>query len=104
MHHKKYFEINQIMHTYVAKGTKSTYKKRQMKRLIAALEDIFNQEGTERINAIGRRQIIGFWRRNKDSDKIRYEKFLILREFFGRCNPSVTVPKPTVNKVENKVE
>jgi hypothetical protein len=94
MHHQKHAEIRLIMHSYIAKGTKSLYKNRQMKRLFAAIEDIFKHEGTERLTAIGKRQLIGFWRRNNDSDKIRYEKYLILREFFSRSNPSITVPKP----------
>lgn len=94
MHHHKYHEICKIMHTYTAKGTKSSYKKRQIRRLIDALQDIFGAEGTERLETIGRRQLIGFWRRNQDCEKVRYEKFLILREFFSRYNPKVSVPKP----------
>lgn len=94
MHHQKYAEIRKIMHTYIAKGTKSGYKKRQISRLFDALEDIFHAEGSERLDTIGRRQLIGFWRRNQDSDRVRYEKYLILREFFGRFNNRVTVPKP----------
>lgn len=102
MHAKRYHEINQIMHTYKSKGSKSIYKRRQMKRLIDALKDIFKHESTERIEAIGWRQLTGFWNRNTDSDRVRYEKYLILREFFSRCNAKVTVPKPKVRDLNRK--
>lgn len=94
MHHRTYFFIGQVMRTYTSKGRKSQYKKRQMKRLYLIFEDIFRAEGTERLEAIGRRQIIGYWRRNSDSEKVRYEKYLILRLFFEKFNVKVTVPKP----------
>ncbi|MBD0788433.1 hypothetical protein HUO09_18910 [Vibrio sp. Y2-5] len=94
MHPQTHFRILQTMRSYTKKGKKSIYKKKQIKRLVTVLNDIFKNEGSEKLEAIGRRQIIGYWRRNTDSDKVRYEKYLIIRLFFEVFNSKISVPKP----------
>lgn len=95
MHSKTYALIRMTMVEYIKKGSKSTYKKVQMKRLIAIIENIFEHEKCTDLNAIGRRQIIGYWRRTThESDKTRREKYTILKIFFALYSPQVTVPEP----------
>lgn len=95
MHHQTHFEIRSALSAYRSKGKKSAYKQKQMKRLVAILEDIFRNEGTERLSAVGRRQLIGYWRRTEgETDQTRREKYSILKRFFAAYNPTVTVPEP----------
>ncbi len=98
MHSKTYALIRMTMVEYIKKGSKSSYKKVQMKRLIAMIENIFEHEKCTDLNAIGRRQIIGYWRRTShESDKTRREKYTILKTFFEMYNGKVTVPQPRPN-------
>ena len=98
MHSKTYALIRMTMVEYIKKGSKSSYKKVQMKRLIAIIENIFEHERCTDLNAIGRRQIIGYWRRTShESDKTRREKYTILKKFFEMYNGKVTVPQPRPN-------
>jgi hypothetical protein len=98
MHSKTYALIRMTMVEYIKKGSKSTYKKVQMKRLIAIIENIFEHEKCTDLNAIGRRQIIGYWHRTShESDKTRREKYTILKKFFEMYNGKVTVPQPRPN-------
>jgi hypothetical protein len=81
----------------MTKGRKSAYKRKQVLRLIRIFDDIFCHESTSRIDAIGRRQIIGYWRRHEhESYKTRMEKYHILTKFFASYEKTqhVTVPKP----------
>jgi hypothetical protein len=80
---------------YTKKGKKSDFKKVQMKRLIAIIENIFEHEKCTELDAIGRRQMIGYWRRTEtETDKTRREKYSILKKFFALYNKKVTVPEP----------
>lgn len=98
MDSKTYALIRVTMVEYIKKGSKSSYKKVQMKRLIAIIENIFEHEKCTDLNAIGRRQIIGYWRRTShESDKTRREKYTILKKFFEMYNGKVTVPQPRPN-------
>lgn len=104
MHHRQVRHIYAVMSDYVTKGKKSAYKRKQMRRLINILEDIFEHESISRIHAIGRRQIIGYWRRHEhEFQKTRLEKYQILVRFFASypLTANVKVPKP---KVSNKKE
>ena len=95
MHHKTHALVRQVMMPYTTKGKKSSFKKVQMKRLISVLDDIFQHEGMSDLNAIGKRQIIGYWRRTEsETDKTRREKYSILRRYFSLYNPTVQVPEP----------
>ncbi|EPX6970178.1 hypothetical protein ACW0W9_004817 [Vibrio parahaemolyticus] len=95
MHHQTHALIRQFMLPYSAKGKKSTYKKKQMKRLIAIIEDIFVHEGSEDLSAIGRKQLIGYWRRTEcEQLETRRAKYIILCRFFSIYNRKIKVPKP----------
>lgn len=95
MHNQTHFRIRQIMSPYITKGKKSAYKKKQMTRLIQILEFIMNKECEPRLPAIGKRQIIRYWKSTEhESDKTRREKYSILCKFFSLYNPKVTVPEP----------
>ena len=95
MHNRTHFHIRQIMSSYVTKGKKSAYKKKQMKRLVSILNQIMNTEGDPRLEAIGKRQIIRFWKRTEtESNKTRREKYSILCKFFESYNSKITVPEP----------
>lgn len=97
MHHQKHAEIRVVMHSYAAKGKKSAFKKIQMRRLIAILDDIFKHEHTENLDTIGKRQIVGYWRRTEQQTaKTRREKYNILVKFFSAYNVKITVPEPKV--------
>ncbi|MBE4219040.1 hypothetical protein [Vibrio parahaemolyticus] len=95
MHHQTYAFIHQCMLPYTKKGKKSTYKKKQMKRLVAIIDDIFQHEGMARLDSIGRRQLIGYWKRTENEQfETRRAKYTILKKFFALYNPKVTVPEP----------
>ena len=83
------------MSSYTTKGKKSAYKKKQMTRLVSILEEIMSKEGDPRLEAIGKRQIIRYWKSIEDeSRKTRREKYSILCKFFNLYNPKITVPEP----------
>ena len=95
MHKHTHYLIRQTMSSYTTKGKKSAYKKKQMTRLVSILEEIMNKEGDPRLEAIGKRQIIRYWKSIEDeSNKTRREKYSILCKFFNRYNPKITVPEP----------
>ena len=97
MHHILHYEIRQAMNEYTAKGKKSAYKKKQMKRLISILDDIMSAEGDPRLSAIGRRQLIRYWKRTEgETDQKRREKYSILRRFFNSYNPKISMPEPFI--------
>ena len=91
------FQIIQMaMHTYRRRGAPE-YRKRQYKRLLSAIKDIFDHEPNchGNINRIGRKQLIGYWRRHEHlSQKVRVEHYRVLYELFERLEIRVTVPKP----------
>lgn len=95
MHNQTHYLIRQTMTPYTTKGKKSAYKKKQMTRLVSILEQIMNKEGDPRLEAIGKRQIIRYWKSIEDEkSKTRREKYSILSKFFSLYNPKVTVPEP----------
>ncbi|QRG81509.1 hypothetical protein [Vibrio diabolicus] len=95
MHHQTHALIRQFMLPYFTKGKKSTYKNKQIRRLIAIIDNIFYYEGTQDLSAIGRKQLIGYWRRTESEQfETRRAKYVILRKFFALYNPKVTVPEP----------
>ena len=95
MHNHTHYLIRQTMSSYTTKGKKSAYKKKQMGRLISILDNIINKEGDPRLSAIGKRQIIRYWKIIEDeNDKTRQEKYSILSKFFNLYNPKVSVPIP----------
>ena len=83
------------MSPYTTKGKKSAYKKKQMIRLVSILDQIMNKEGDPRLEAIGKRQVIRYWKSiEHESNKTRKEKYSILCKFFNLYNSKVTLPKP----------
>ncbi len=104
MHYKQVRHIYSVMSSYTSKGKKSPYKRKQMRRLIQILDDILSNEPISQIHSIGRRQIIGYWRRHEhESQKTRMEKYHILVKFFAAyaLTINVTVPKPRTSS-DNK--
>ena len=97
MHHLLHYEIRQVMNPYTAKGKKSAYKKKQMKRLVSIIDDILQIEGLCQLNTIGRKQLIRHWKRTQDeTDQTRREKYSILKLFFSVYNSKITVPEPFI--------
>ena len=95
MNTQTYYEIRQAMLGYMTKGKKSDYKKKQMKRLFSILNDILENEPITKLSSIGKKQIIGYWRRTESqTEKTRKEKYQILKKFMLAYNPKVTVPLP----------
>lgn len=95
MKRNTYKQVCAVMAFYLKKGI--PYRKKQMKRLLAILEDIFEHEPylNEELDRIGRRQIIGYWRRTEgESNNTRQEKYQILRLFFQVANLKGHVPWP----------
>ncbi|MCA0935313.1 hypothetical protein LCL85_07080 [Vibrio alginolyticus] len=93
LHTKK--QILTIMAPYHKRGI--PYRKKQVKRLLMILDDIFCHEPyvAEQINRVGRRQLIGYWERTKEEgEQVRREKYAILKLFFETANLAVRVPKP----------
>ncbi len=73
------------------------YRKKQVKRLLMILDDIFKHEPyvAEQLKRVGRRQIIGYWQRTKhESAQVRREKYAILKLFFEKANLKGNVPRP----------
>lgn len=95
MNSQTHARILQIMHPYFVKGTNSGYKKKQRKRLIAMLDSIMAREGDQRLEAIGKRQIIRHWKSiEHEKESTRDAKYSILNIFFYHYNTAVSVPKP----------
>lgn len=95
MNNRQHFLIRQVMSSYTTKGKNSAYKKKQMLRLVSILDCIMTREGDPRLEAIGKRQIIRYWKSIEDeSNKTRREKYSILCKFFVVFNTKVTVPEP----------
>ena len=66
-----------------------------MTRLVNILEKIMGKEGDPRLESIGKKQIIRYWKSIEDeSSKTRREKYSILCKFFNLYNPKITVPEP----------
>ncbi|MPW37314.1 hypothetical protein [Vibrio sp. B1Z05] len=87
--------INGVMSSYKKPGIE--YRKKQVQRLINIFEDIFEHEGSvaEDILRVGRKHIIGYWRRTENETAVvRQEKFRILQYFFEMANTKVRVPPP----------
>jgi hypothetical protein len=83
------------MSPYITKGKKSAYKKKQITRLVNILDEVMRKEGDTRLSAIGKRQIIRYWKSiENERDKTRREKYSILCKFFNLYNPKVKVPEP----------
>lgn len=100
MHHTLHYEIRVTMNEYISKGKKSTYKKKQIKRLISILDNIMKKEKDPRLSAIGKKQLIRYWKRTEDeTDQTRREKYSILNRFFNAYNLKVTVPEPFILNV-----
>ncbi|MEZ9675447.1 hypothetical protein AB4343_08805 [Vibrio breoganii] len=73
------------------------FRAKQMKRLMMILEDIFEHEAYlgEQLSRIGRKQIIGYWKRTQhESKQTRKEKYAILALFFNTAQLAGKVPKP----------
>lgn len=93
--------IQMAMHIYRRRGA-TEYRKRQYKRLLNALKDIFEHEPNlhGNINRIGRKQLIGYWRRHEHlSQKVRVEHYRVIYELFEHLEIRVTVPKPKLAQV-----
>lgn len=92
-HTKK--QVLTIMAPYHKRGI--PYRKKQVKRLLMILDDIFKHEPyvAEQLERVGRRQIVGYWERTKDeSAQVRREKYAILKLFFETANLKGNVPRP----------
>ncbi|MGR5130789.1 hypothetical protein [Vibrio alfacsensis] len=88
-------QILTIMAPYHKRGI--PYRKKQIKRLLMILDDIFKHEPyvAEQLKRVGRRQIAGYWERTKhESAKVRKEKYAILKLFFETANLKGNVPRP----------
>ena len=90
--------ISQWARDFTASGSPS-YKKRQVARLRAILMFCFENypELDYRVNAIGRKHLVAYWKATEgEADKVRLEKYRVLKHFFGSgfvSRPPV-VPKP----------
>ena len=74
-------------------------RKKQYNRLLAILNDIFEHEpeSNGQIKAIGRRQVIGYWKRSSDSYKVKCEKYNVLAYFFKQIGKPIP-PRPKQKK------
>ncbi len=73
------------------------FRRKQMRRLIAILDDIFSHEPHlgEQLQKVGKRQIIGYWQRTRsETAHVRAEKYAILKLFFDTAQLKGRVPKP----------
>ncbi|MDN3716562.1 hypothetical protein [Vibrio breoganii] len=92
-------QVHAAMAHYKKKGI--PYRQKQIQRLISILDDIFQHEPNvgEQLNRLGRKQIVGYWRRTEDeSEKVRREKFVILKLFFEAAGLSGNVPEPKIRR------
>ncbi|MEZ8967369.1 hypothetical protein AB6E53_11800 [Vibrio breoganii] len=90
-----YKQVCTVMASYMKKGI--PYRRKQVKRLLAILEDIFEHEPNlhDELERIGRKQIIGYWRRTEGENiTVRKEKYAILCLFFQSANLRGKVPPP----------
>lgn len=88
-----YQQVRLVLSDYRAHGAKS-YRKKQFQRACSILDEILAYEGLNEISKLGRRQIIGYWRRHEhESQKTRIEKFRILKILFLRLGKNEP-PKP----------
>jgi hypothetical protein len=91
--------VNHLLHAYKRTGAKS-YRRKQVKRLMFMLNNIIQHEKnpTLQLHQLGRKQIIGFWRRHQhlsESTKNEYWRIVeILFECLGKAPP----PKPKKSK------
>ena len=79
------------------------YRKRQYNRLLAVLNNVLEHEPTchNDLNRIGRRQIIGYWRRHEvESQAVRIEKYRIVAFLWNAMSKPVP-PKPRVIKPDH---
>ncbi|MGL6261659.1 hypothetical protein [Vibrio sp. WXL210] len=94
----------QIMTVMAAYNKKHIpYRRKQVMRLLSIFDDIFMHEPNlgERLHAVGRRQIVGYWERSKhESAQVRKEKYSILRYFYVTAGLSVRVPYPRVEPTQ----
>ncbi len=96
-HTKK--QILTIMGPYRKRGI--PFRQKQVKRLLMIFDDIFRHEPhvAEQLNRIGRRQLVGYWERTKDEgERVRREKYAILKLFFETANLKVKVPRPKCDR------
>ncbi|GEM78507.1 hypothetical protein [Vibrio superstes] len=90
-----YKQIRTVMAPYVKKGI--PYRKKQLKRLLAIIEDIFEHEPylNENLSRVGRKQMMGYWRRTAhETHKTRKEKYDVLKLFFDAAQLKRKVPCP----------
>lgn len=80
-------------------GAKS-FRKKQFKRLVCLLDEIFEHEPISNFSQMGKRQIIGYWRRHEhESQKTRIEKWRVLKELWNQLGKDEP-PKPkTIQKL-----
>ncbi len=88
-------QILTVMAPYHKRGI--PYRRKQIKRLIVILDDIFLHEPYlgEQLQKVGKRQIIGYWQRTRsESARVRAEKYAILTLFFETAQLNGRVPRP----------
>ena len=88
-------EIQYLMTPYLRTGSK-TFRRKQISRLMFMLNNIFEHESPtpQDLRQIGRRQVIGFWRRHEHlTQKTRLEYWYVLKWLFERLNKPEP-PKP----------
>ena len=88
-------QILAVMAPYHKRGF--PFRRKQIKRLIAILDDIFIHEPYlgERLQKVGKRQIIGYWQRTRwETAQERAEKYAILKLFFETAQLTGRVPRP----------
>ena len=91
--------VNHLLHAYKRTGAKS-YRRKQVKRLMFMLNNIIQHEKnpTLQLHQLGRKQIIGFWRRHDHfSEATKNEYWRIVEILFERLG-KVSPPKPNKNK------
>ncbi len=92
-HTKK--QILTVMAPYHKRGI--PFRGKQIRRLMTILDDIFYHEPHlgERLQKVGKRQIIGYWQRTRcETAQVRAEKYAILKLFFESAQLRGKVPKP----------
>lgn len=87
---------------YESSGARD-YRRRQTKRLIAILAwcNANRPAIQNRVDAVSRRDLIAYWEATKDeSDKVRIEKYRILKAFFesGAVRNPPRVPLPRLSQ------
>ena len=90
------------LQTYRRQGA-SAYRRRQYNRLLAILNNVLEHEPTchNDLNRIGRRQIIGYWRRHEhEVQGVRTEKHRILAYLWNAMSKPVP-PKPRLIKPDH---